>query len=160
MRVNPRNLLGPLVAVVLLGLTLQQTIDALQRSGVWREQQKTLPVEQNPFSDLDAALSRRTDLLPLEDSRDPFRFAPTRTATTVRTTPRATPAPPPPPKPVLTAIIYDSDPRALVRFDGRDYTVRDNTLFSEYRVVRITREEVVLDKSGESLVLKRPTGGS
>lgn len=160
MKLDPRSLIGPVVAVILLGLTLQQTLDALRQSGIWRAEQRAAESKANPFAGLDEAVAQRSALQPSDATRDPFRFGRTQTATPVRTTPRPAPPPAPIPKPVLTAIIYDNDPRALVRFNGRDYTVRDNTLFAEYRVVRITRDEVVLDKSGESLVLKRPTGGS
>jgi hypothetical protein len=161
MKLDPRKLVGPLAAFLLLALTLQQTSDALRRSGAWRES-ATAPANTaaSPFARLDEELTRRTDLVSAETSRDPFDFRSSQTPRPVQTsTPRPRPAPPPA-RPVLTAIIFDSDPRALVRFDGRDYTVRDNSLFSDFRVVRITRDEVVLDKSGQSLVLRRPTGGS
>jgi hypothetical protein len=162
MKLDPRKLVGPLAAFLLLALTLQQTSDALRRSGAWRES-ATAPANTaaSPFARLDEELRRRTDLVSAETSRDPFDYRSSQAPRPTQTsTPRPRPAPPPPARPVLTAIIFDSDPRALVRFDGRDYTVRDNSLFSDFRVVRITRDEVVLDKSGQSLVLRRPTGGS
>ena len=68
------------------------------------------------------------------------------------TTPSAAP-------PVLTAIIFDNDPRATIRYDGRDYPVRVNSLFADFRVVRIAADEVVLDRAGETLVLKLPSKG-
>jgi hypothetical protein len=160
-KIDPRALVGPLAAFLLLAITLQQTTDALRRSGAWRRQASgPATTAESPFAKLDTELARRAALAPGNLERDPFRYGWTRPAPTAsRTTPRPV-QPAPAPRPVLTAIIFDSDPRALVRFDGRDFTVRDNTLFAEYRVVRITRDEVVLDRSGESLVLKRPTGGS
>jgi hypothetical protein len=161
-KLDPRALVGPLAAMLLLALTLQQTLDALQRSGAWggRANRDGKATNESPFVRIEQELTRRhTDRSPAPD-RDPFEYAPTRS---VAQGPARPPRPRPipvAPKPVLTAIIFDQDPRALVRFDGRDYTVRNNTLFAEYRVVRITRDEVVLDKGGESLVLKRPVGGS
>jgi hypothetical protein len=160
-KIDPRRLIAPLAAFLLLAVTLQQTSDALRRAGAWRDQSEaaTRPAP-NPFDRLDGEIARRAALKPAAPTRDPFDFRRVEVPRPAQTgAPRPRPAPPPP-RPVLTAIIFDNDPRALVRFDGRDYTVRDNSLFADYRVVRITRDEVVLDKDGESLVLRRPTGGS
>lgn len=161
MRIDPRRLIAPLAAFLLLAVTLQQTSDALRRAGAWQKESRAAEAPApSPFERLDGELSRRADLVSATTGRDPFDFHSVQATRPAQTgTPRPRPAPPAP-KPVLTAIIFDNDPRALVRFDGRDYTVRSNSLFAEYRVVRITRDEVVLDKSGESLVLRRPTGGS
>jgi len=60
---------------------------------------------------------------------------------------------------VLTTIVFDADPRATVRWDGRDYSVRAGALFADFRVVSITRDQVVLDHAGESVVLKLPRKG-
>jgi hypothetical protein len=60
--------------------------------------------------------------------------------------------------PVLTSIVWDADPRATIRFNGRDYSVRQAALFDDYRVVSITRDQVVLDRLGESLVLRLAPG--
>jgi hypothetical protein len=40
-----------------------------------------------------------------------------------------------------------------------DYSVRTNTLFADFRVVSITAQWVVLDRGGESLVLRLPVKG-
>jgi len=58
-----------------------------------------------------------------------------------------------PPPPVLTSIIWDSDPRATLRYDGRDFSVRENSLFADFRVTSITSTQVVLERNGEPLVL-------
>lgn len=161
MRIDPRRLVAALAAFLLLAVTLQQTSDALRRAGAWRsESEAAARPTPSPFERLDGVIARRAALDPATPERDPFDFQRAPVVRQIRTTRSQPPPPPPAPRPVLTAIIFDDDPRALVRFDGRDYTVRDNSLFAEYRVVRITRDEVVLDKSGESLVLTRPTGGS
>jgi hypothetical protein len=161
MRIDARRLIAPLAAFLLLAVTLQQTSNALRSAGAWRNEGKAaMTPPPSPFERLDGELSRRAGIVSAAPGRDPFDFYSAPVARPPQTgTPRPRPAPLAP-KPVLTAIIFDNDPRALVRFDGRDYTVRSNSLFAEYRVVRITRDEVVLDKSGESLVLRRPTGGS
>lgn len=161
MRIDPSRVIAPLAAFLLLAVTLQQTSDALRRAGAWRDESAAaVRPAASPFDRLDGEIARRASLRAATPQRDPFDFQRAPVVRPAQTsTPRPRPAPPAP-KPVLTAIIFDNDPRALVRFDGRDYTVRDNSLFAEYRVVRITRDEVVLDKSGEALVLRRPTGGS
>jgi len=161
-KLDPRALVGPLAAMLLLALTLQQTLDALQRSGAWggRANRGGKSSAESPYVRIEQELTRRNADPQGPADRNPFEYAPVRN---IVQNPARPPRPRPipvAPKPVLTAIIFDQDPRALVRFDGRDYTVRNNTLFAEYRVVRITRDEVVLDKGGESLVLKRPVGGS
>lgn len=160
MRFDPRRLIAPLAAFLLLAVTLQQTSDALRRAGAWgRDQRQAKDEKASPFERLDREIARRGAADPSATQRNPFDFYTARTTTPTQTATRPRPQAPAP-KPVLTAIIFDNDPRALVRFEGRDYTVRDNSLFAEYRVVRITRDEVVLDKGGQSLVLRRPTGGS
>lgn len=161
MKIDPRRMIAPLAAFLLLAVTLQQTSDALRRAGAWRsESEAAARPAPNPFERLDGEIARRAALEAATPQRDPFDFQRAPVVRSTQTTPRRPAPPPPAPKPVLTAIIFDNDPRALVRFDGRDYTVRDNSLFADYRVVRITRDEVVLDKGGEPLVLRRPTGGS
>jgi hypothetical protein len=58
-----------------------------------------------------------------------------------------------PPKPTLTSIVWDADPRATVRYEGNDYSVRANSLFADFRVTSITANQVVLDRNGEQIVL-------
>jgi len=62
-------------------------------------------------------------------------------------------------RPQLTAILWDADPRAMIRYDGRDYTVRENSLFAEFRVASITKSNVTLERNGSPIVLSlRPRG--
>jgi len=92
--------------------------------------------------------------------RDPFAFGNVAVASVdhaVRV--HVVKPPPPPPQPVLTAIIWDNDPRALIRLNGREYTIHSGGLFAEYRVASITRSQVTLEKDGQSLVLNRPLKG-
>ena len=68
-------------------------------------------------------------------------------------------APAPPPRPVLTGILADNDPRAFIRYQDRNYTVKVGDLFADFKVVSITRDQVVLDRNGERLTLLSPTKG-
>jgi hypothetical protein len=67
--------------------------------------------------------------------------------------------PTPPPQPVLTAILYDNDPRALIHWQDRDWTVRQGGLFDDFQVVAITREQVTLRHGETTLVLQRRQPG-
>jgi hypothetical protein len=60
-----------------------------------------------------------------------------------------------PPVPILTAIVWDNDPRALVHWKDRDWTVREGGLFDEFLVVSITRDQVSLRRGDATLVLQR-----
>ena len=61
--------------------------------------------------------------------------------------------------PLLTAIVWDNDPRALVRWKEREWTIRDGGLFDEFEVRGITRDQVTLVRGDETLVLKRHNPG-
>jgi len=51
-------------------------------------------------------------------------------------------------------------PRALIRHQDRNFTVKSGDLFADFRVVSITADQVVLERTnGERVVLKRPTKG-
>jgi hypothetical protein len=65
-----------------------------------------------------------------------------------------------PARPQLTAIVWVEDnPSATIRWNGRDHAVQVNTLFDEFRVRSITREQVILERGGETLVLQLPRKG-
>jgi hypothetical protein len=166
-RIAPQTLIAPAIAAFVLILVVQQTVTALKTSGAWREVQRaTTPAPPDPYATLDAILSRPLVEYPAERRRDPFGYAAPPVAVVTRptgghkATPVIVPLPPPPPKPVLTAIIFDADPRATIRFNNRDFSVRENSLFAEFRVKSITASQVVLESNrGESLVLTlRPKG--
>uniref|UniRef100_A0A832ML98 Uncharacterized protein n=1 Tax=Eiseniibacteriota bacterium TaxID=2212470 RepID=A0A832ML98_UNCEI len=162
MRLDPRTLFAPLVALLALVVVLQLTSAALSTSGAWRRDAGGARATRvDPYAPLDRALALRAAPPPDGPLRDPFAFGGAPVASVAggaRPRPRATRDAPPaaPPRPVLTAIVWDSDPRATVRWNGRDYSVRPNTLFAEFRVVSIGRGQVVLDRNGESLVLTLP----
>ncbi|MEK7330743.1 MAG: hypothetical protein AAB113_08060, partial [Candidatus Eisenbacteria bacterium] len=89
--------------------------------------------------------------------RDPFAYG---RAPVAASRARARPyVPPPPPRPVLTAILADNDPRALIHYDGRDYRVKTGDSFADFKVISITADQVVLDRGGQRLILHRPTKG-
>ena len=153
MKFDLRPWLSPLVAVVLLGLTMKQTADALRTSGTWPQRSHSAPVRPpDPYARLDRVLDRAGAPTETQGLRDPFQFGPVPRAAVARSAPIAVSAPEPLP-PVLTSIIWDSDPRATLRYDGRDFSVRENSLFADFRVTSITSTQVVLERNGEPLVL-------
>lgn len=160
MKLDPRSLIGPLVAALVLILTVQQTRSALQRAGHWGPSRRTSGARaDNPYTRLDQAIAAAGAAATSGALRDPFAFGSVPVAATPHVTRPKVVKPPKIPDPVLTAIIWDNDPRALIRFNGQDYTVRSGGQFAEFRVTNISRERVVLDKGGLPLVLNRPLKG-
>ena len=156
-KINLRTVLPPLAAAILLAMTLSQTWAALRQAGAWGADARARAERTNPYAVLDGQLTKQPSQV--EDMRNPFAFVERRAPSRPRP---QRPAPAPEPvvlKPQLTAIIFDSDPRALITYDGRNYTVRENSLFADFRVVRITLDEVVLEQNGVSSVLQAPDGG-
>lgn len=159
MKIRPQTLFPPLVGVVLLLLVLRQTLSALAQAGAWQGRAR---FEENraadPYARIDRLLDRASMRIATEPVRDPFDFGGVRVPVVQRVavarndTGRVAP-PPAPVIPTLTSIVWDEDPRATIRYDGRDFSVRENTLFADFRVRSISRTEVVLDRGGESLVL-------
>ena len=163
MKIDMRVWMAPILAIVLLGITLQQTMGALKTAGAWRKQQATRPTTQNPYAHLDALVSAPQPEIP-ETMRNPLNYgnrpAPVRRPTRRTSTPRP-PVERPKPKPVLTSIIWDNDPRATLRYNERDFSIREDGLFADFRVVRITQTMVILERNGERTVLTiRPKGDS
>ncbi len=151
---------APLVAAVVLVIMLMQTRAALKASGTWNQHSgREQAVARDPYAPLDRDLAEVANAPPVGPVRDPFSLTPLVAELPVRHEPRRPVAPPPPPLPVLTAIIWDNDPRATVRWNGRDYSVRNNTLFADFRVAGISRDQVVLERGGERLVLTLPKKG-
>lgn len=153
MKLDLRPWLAPLFAVVLLGVTMKQTGDALRTSGTWPHRAHSAPARPpDPYARLDRVLDRGAARTETRGLRDPFQFGPAPRPAVARSAPAALPAAEPLP-PVLTSIIWDSDPRATLRYDGRDFSVRENSLFADFRVTSITSTQVVLERNGEPLVL-------
>ena len=157
MKLDLRPWLAPLLAVVLLGVTMKQTGDALRTSGTWPHRAHSAPARPpDPYARLDRVLDRGAARTETRGLRDPFQFGPAprpAVARSARAAERAAEPAAEPPPPVLTSIIWDSDPRATLRYDGRDFSVRENSLFADFRVTSITSTQVVLERNGEPLVL-------
>jgi len=159
-KLDPKVASGPIAALVALLLISLETADALHRAG----SSKATPVARVQLDDPVADFERRLaagDPDPhaaaapaIANLRDPFRFGPEHLAVQPAARARPQTAPPPPPVPVLTAIIWDNDPRASIRWNGRDYSVKANSQVADYEVVRIGRDQVVLAREGEALVLR------
>lgn len=167
MRFDIRQFFAPLVAVLVLALTVTQTVSAVKSAGVWQSRGKGSTIAPvDPYAVLDAELMRTQTQPPLAEMRDPLGYAGTRVA--VNTGPRVprptktvatTPAIPIAPRPVLTSIIWDNDPRATIRYDGRDFSVRENSLFADFKVSKITSTQVVLERRGAPMVLSLRSKG-
>jgi hypothetical protein len=152
--------LAPVLAAVLLVIMLVQTRSALQASGSWsRVRENPSSAHADPYSRLDRLIADNP--APGAMTRDPFgSAAPAGPTVSAKPRPAPKPAPPPPPPaPVLTSIVWDADPRATVRWNGHDFSVRENTLFADFRVASIARDAVVLERGGERIVLVLPRKG-
>ena len=159
MKVDLEALVAPLIALVLLVLIVEQTLGALRSAGAWGKRHAATARAEDPYARLDRVLGSRDSSA--ADLRDPFSFgrAPVSLTAVRRPTPRPVEVPQGPPPPVLTSIIFDNDPRATIRYNDRDYPVRVNSLFADYRVVSIARDQVVIDRSGQTVVLKLHSKG-
>ena len=158
MKLEPRNLIVPIVAVIVLALTLQQTVAALRASGSWQHVvRKPAARAEDPYTRVDNLFAKSLAPLAADRMRNPFVFVSSRPAPPAGATPRPVKpqvvAPAAPPRPALTSIIWDSDPRATLRYDGKEFSVRANSLFADFSVRSITATEVILDHNGETIVL-------
>ncbi len=159
-------LLTPLLALALFALVAFQTVQALEASGAWSGAlhrdvgRPSTPAAADPFAPIGALLLQPQPPLPAAGIRDPFTLggAPSAVATRVPAVRKPKPAAPPA-RPVLTAIVWDADPRAVLRWEGRDWTVHTGGLFDEFQVVGITRDQVTLSRNGETFVLQRKPQG-
>lgn len=159
MKIDLEALIAPLIALVLLVLIVQQTMGALRGAGAWGPKRAATAHAEDPYARLDRVLNSRDSST--TNLRDPFEFgrAPQGAVAVRHTTPKPSPVPEGPPPPVLTSIIFDNDPRATIRYNDRDYPVRVNSLFGDFRVVSIARDQVVIDRSGQTLVLRLHSKG-
>lgn len=160
MNFDLKRLFIPLIAIAILAVVSLQTSEALKNSGAWRKAPRSNSGRPDPYAALEAEIAARAKPVELSSLRDPFTYgrAPEPTTPRVRST---TPTPPPPPRrPVLTAILQgDDDPRALLQYGDRDYTVKAGDLFADFRVVSIAGEQVVIARGSERLILRRPSKG-
>jgi hypothetical protein len=158
-------LLVPIVAIALFAFVVVQTIGALEASGAWSgalNRRSSMPVAtaEDPFAPIGALLSQPQPRLAATPMRDPFMVGGALMAVATHVSgPRKPAKPAPPARPVLTAIVWDADPRAVVHWQGRDWTVHPGGLFDEFQVVSITRTDVTLSRGRETIVLQRRTQG-
>jgi hypothetical protein len=145
------------LAVALFAFVLWTTNAALRASGVWTPDTHTVgAAPDDPLTALDVVVANKGRAPDLGTLRDPFDLggggAP---VVVVAPGPRKPVAPKPPPPPVLTAIVWDADPRAIVRWKDRNWTVHTGGLFDEFVVTSITRDQVTLTRGTETVVLQR-----
>ena len=155
---------SPLVALLVLAVVIAQTLGALQVTGAFGWHASVPRARVAPaYLSLERAIDRRDPSFTLANLRDPFGYGHAdidRAAAARPTPPKSRPAPVVVPAlPVLTAIVWDNDPRALVRWQQREWTVREGGLFDEFQVVSITRDQVTLRRGDETLVLNRRNPG-
>jgi hypothetical protein len=152
MKIDLRAVLAPLIALVILLVIVAQTTGAIRAAGTWAPRPARAAGPVNPYVRIDGLLERAA--APGSAAvRNPFAFG----AATRPVTPAVRPRPIQvvlPERPTLTSIVFDADPRATIRYEGRDYAVRQNGLFDEYQVTSITRDQVTLRRNGETLVLQ------
>ena len=160
MKLDVARLIGPLVAGALLVLIGQQTLGSLHASGVWGHR-PAAAVSESPYAGLERLLRSAPGATPA-GLRDPFDFGRAPVAAPAKKRPVAPQpvAPSVPARPVLTSIVWlENNPSATLRWNGRDYPVQANTLFDEFRVRSINRDQVTLEHGAEILVLKLPKKG-
>lgn len=155
------SLLAPVAAIALFALVLAQTWTALRTAGAWRSTKPGVTVAaDDPFVLLDQKLAR--PFRPMAAAiRDPFRFGATTAPVATRPARKVTRVEVPVPlaRPVLTAIVWDNDPRAIINWKGKSWTVHEGLLFDEFIVTSIRPEQVVLKRGDESIVLTRKPSG-
>jgi hypothetical protein len=159
-KLHSARLLAPVVTGVLLIVVLLQTAGALHGSGVWAPR-ITSRSAASPFTRLESLLGAPAPPAPA-DERDPFDFvhAPAPVPVHKPAVARVVVTPPVPARPVLTSIVWvESNPSATVRWNGQDYPVQVNSLFGDFRVRAIARDQVTLERGGELLVLRLPKKG-
>ena len=162
---DPGTWISPIVALAVLVAAVLQTLGALGASGAfgWRSA-RPLPKVPPAYQAIERALDRRDPHFTFEGMRDPFMYGRPAGDNEGRA-PVPVPVRPhlvvqaPEPVPVVTAIVFDSDPRALVHWKDRDWTVRQGGLFDEFQVLSITRDQVTLRRGDAELVLKRRKPG-
>jgi hypothetical protein len=149
--VTPALALGVLAFV---GLT---TLASVRRFDVWRVRARDVDsrLQADPYADLERSLgdSPRPEVASL---RNPFALASATPPPGQRSRPRMKPAGPvEPAPPLLTAIVWSpDDPRAVIQWNGRSYSLRAGQAFESFRVVRIARDRVVLDQDGRTVALE------
>lgn len=152
----PEAWLPPIVALAVLVTASTQTVAALRVTGAFGWQTDAVPVAVPPaYEAVNRALDRHDPRFALVAVRDPFTTRAPESAPVTKTPAKPIEHVAPPEVPILTAIVWDNDPRALVHWKDREWTVREGGLFDEFLVVSITRDQVSLRRGDATLVLQR-----
>jgi hypothetical protein len=161
MKRDADRFLAPLIAVALFAFVVVQTLHALHDSGVWRfGVRKAYVPPADPLAELDGLIASAQRPTFAGAARDPFGYgAVTTVPDPLKPLVHKPVVPPPPEVPVLTAIVFDADPRAQLRWKGHEYTVHEGGLFAEFVVGSITRDQVVLKRRDETIILQRKPQG-
>jgi hypothetical protein len=161
MKLDPARLVGPLLALLVLVLVLQQTVQALRTSGVWSHRHASAR-PASPFVPLERLLDPARSTAPPTSLRDPFAFGSTPTAAPKRPATRPAPITLPVERPQVTALVWSggANPVAIIRWKGQSYTMREaDTLPSGFIIKKITPDQVTLERGSETLVLPVPKKG-
>jgi hypothetical protein len=162
--VTSRGIVPGIVAAAVMALVLYQTSDALRSQLLSHSGHapRARSAALDPYARLDGLIAAGSrDVLP-STMRDPFGYGTLASASGEhphRVVKGPTPVAVEKPMPVLTAVVSDADPQAVIRFEGKNYTVRAGSLFADFRVVSVTADQVVLDRNGEEIVLHRASKG-
>ncbi len=155
MKLDPAKLAGPLLALLVLAIVLQQTVHALGTSGIWAHRRAAAPAP-SPYAQLESLLAAERPAT--AGARDPFTLA----AAPRRSAPRPAPPGRAPERPRVVALVSSGGGASavIVQWGGRYSTVQESdTLPNGYVVRRITPDEVTLERGSETLVLPVPKKG-
>ena len=163
MNVTSRQIMPVLLAVLLLVFVGIQTSDALKSAAPWPGQRNAAArgPRADPYARLESLIAASASASAPSTMRDPFSYGNVAVVVVPSTHPvvRRPVIPPPPPMPVVTAVVTDADPQAVIIYLGVNYTVRVGHLFADFQVISISAEQVVLDRGGERVVLRVPLKG-
>ena len=150
-----RAYIPALLALGVLILVVAQTLEAFQRAD--RLGARPSPkVTADPCERLEKMLEASDPGAPIADMRDPFAGVRAPVSDHVPVVKPVVTA-----RPVVTAIVTGGSANsAIVRFEGRSYTVKPGDLFAGFQVLSIDDRQVVLDNGRERMALQVQTKGN
>ncbi len=161
MKLDLARLVGPLVALFVLVIVVQQTAQALGGSGVWARHRATLP-PPSPYARLERMVDALPPAPPVAGLRDPFVTGTAAAAASRRPAARPSRVAAAPERPVVVALVSSGGgaSAAIVRWNDRYFTVQEaDSLPNGFVIRRITADQVTLQRGSESLVLPVPKKG-